>query len=429
MRTARTLFYCCLACAALVIATPRSLADPGILDSTFSEDGWLARSFGRAVVANAVAIQTDGKIVIAGTVTTRYDGRDEGKNILVARFDENGAPDLTFSRDGVVSTHLGGNENALDVVATPHGQIVIAGRRGTTTGRDFLLVRYRGDGTRDTSFGQQGVVMERFPRSRGQQANALSVLPDGGIIAVGETRGLGGSGWAIARFRPTGALDDRFSGDGMLEVDRRGPDLATDVSVTPDERFTVTGSVDHTDFAAMRLLANGARDDSFSGNGFVKTDFGDQHDFSTSSVLLENGSLVLAGLAVRGPQDWGVGLVRYLDKGSLDRSFGENGRVVATVDPMDLANAITVDPEGRLVVAGITGGDAGGEGSVGNERGLVMRFHPSGDLDLGFGESGSSQFDRDGWQSFNDVAIDSDGRIVVVGSTGRRLVVARYLAE
>jgi uncharacterized delta-60 repeat protein len=303
----------------------------GTLDPTFSGDGVVILDWGCCFgqgddYANDVAIQADGKIVVAGMAqigTGHFD-------FALARFNSDGTPDSTFDLDGQVTTDFaksGGLDDANEVAIQGDGKIVVAGRAETSTGGSvFALARYAGDGSLDSSFGGDGRVTTNFGGPVAS-AQALLILPSGKLVAVGADRG----DFAVARYRPNGSLDPNFSSDGKVLTNFGGAsDSAADVAVQSDGKLLVAGqagSYGATDFAVARYRLHGALDRTFSGDGKQRTDFWSDTDSASGIALQSNGKTVLAGLVTYTPPNPDFGLARYRADGRLDPTFSRDGKV------------------------------------------------------------------------------------------------------
>ena len=232
----------------------------GDLDTTFSGDGLLTGDFGTpGDRANAVAIQTNGFVVIAGaTFTGGNPFDDDVGDFLVVRLDpESGLFDGGFgagSDNGAPTTTLGGNgfDVASDIVIQPDGKIVVVGESLTTTGssqipgttnRHMAAVRYNTNGHLDTTFAGDGIGVYNFGTI--SSASAVALLPDDGFVLVGFADAGFRANFAVARLRADGFPDTSFSGDGILTTDLNGADdFANGVAVQPlDGRIVVTGLV------------------------------------------------------------------------------------------------------------------------------------------------------------------------------------------
>lgn len=192
------------------------ITESGALDTTFSGDGQLRTKFGTAsAFSGGVALDGDA-IVIGGS----SDGGAAGRDFAVARFTSTGAPDASFSGDGVQTTDIGADFAADAIDVGPSGRVLLAGRTsGAGVTSAAALVAYRDDGALDSSFSGDGWTTTTFG---GAWESFLRVAEEtnGFIVAVGSTGTMfdGPSDMAVARYRPSGALDSDFSGDGKLTI-------------------------------------------------------------------------------------------------------------------------------------------------------------------------------------------------------------------
>ena len=311
------------------------LAVDGDLDPTFGTDGKVLTDFDHSTdIANAVAIQADGKLVVVGT--TYRDNDFSGEDFAVARYNPDGALDKTFGVGGKVQTDFPGLAAvASSVVVQPDGKIVVAGGAFPlfTFLGDFKVVRYNSNGSLDTSFGDGGIVTTTFPE--GSYAFDVALQTDGKIIAAGtvfvafDPGESSDTDFALARYNPDGTPDATFGNGGQVSTDFLGlEDDAFSVLIQPDGKIVAVGSANDPatfyDFAAVRYLSNGTLDTTFGVAGKVHTDFGDQNfDRARSAALQPDGRIVAAGFAISqngGVQNFAV--ARYNSSGVLDTSFG-----------------------------------------------------------------------------------------------------------
>src|SRR4051794_23755500 len=173
---------------------------PGDLDVSFSGDGKQTTDFGGSDAATSVAVQTDGKIVVAGS---------SGGNFALARYGADGTLDASFSGDGLVTTDLGGTDAGQDVAIQADGKIVVAG----SSGGSFAVARYTAAGGLDTSFSGDGLQTTDFGAAAG--GTAVAIQADGRIVVGGSS----GGDFALARYDAQGGLDSSFSGDGKQTGD------------------------------------------------------------------------------------------------------------------------------------------------------------------------------------------------------------------
>jgi len=382
-------------CLLLALVTVSLAAGtPGSLDATFDGDGLWAMDFGFEERAWSVAVQPDGRLVAVGEMrhATGPDPSDEVIDWGVVRLDADGGLDTGFGSSGVASPlALDQHGLALDVAIDGDGKIVVAGYQQvaveTTSGKgknqkttisivqQLALARLLPDGSPDTSFGVNGVVLTDVPGTDYPQATASSVvlLPDGDILVAGEATITQSSGKGRDRQAVTSAavLLARYGSDGTL-----------------DAGFGVGG-----------ILV----DDFSTGNDAVQLrGLGVQSD----------GRIVVAGRA-------GF-LRRYETGGGLDTSFGSGGMVTAPAGDGYLGG-LTVDGQDRILVAGYR------EYAANDRDGLVARFGASGSADWTYLTSSPDSIE------FRGVAVDASGRIVaggdLVNGTVRDGIVVRLLTD
>jgi uncharacterized delta-60 repeat protein len=427
----RGLFALLTAWLALVSLAPPAAAAPGDLDPSFGGDGRVTTNFSPGVdEGNDVAIQPDGKIVVTGAAAGRF---------AVARYETNGSLDDSFSGNGKVRTNfVGGADRALGVAIQANGKILVAGIHGIGENGTFALVRYTADGVLDTSFGGDGKVKTNFTPSI-DGANDVAIQPDGRIVAVGLAGAvpLAHTGsFALARYRPNGRLDATFGGDGKVRTNFDDDlDVAFGVALQANGKIVAAGGAGgfNPAFALARYRPNGTLDDSFAGDGKVKTNFSPfgAHDHANDVAIQPDGRIVAVGLA--GEPDFAFALARYHRDGSLDTSFGGDGKVRTNFGSPDFdqANDVAIQADGRIVAAGSADGDSPPRGTF-----ALARYEADGTLDDSFGGNGKVKTDfTDLFDGATSVALQADGRIVAAGVAGDTDVpgadptfaVARYL--
>ena len=285
----------CSSALAVVLSmgnTLRAYAAPGDLDPTFRWGWAVTTDFGGSQYALAVAIQSDGKVVAAG-----YAPVTSG-DFSVARYNTDGSLDTTFNGTGKVTTDFfGGLDGARAVAIQSDGKIVVGGfaNNGATAG--FALARYNSDGSLDTSFNGNGKVFTDFGVT--SVSSGLAIQSDGKIVAAGYVAQSGGlDDFAVARYNPNGSLDTSFSGDGKVTFDFGSDDFANAVAIQADGKIVVAGYTGQgiaTDFALARLTTGGALDTGFSGDGKLTTDYFGLADYATGVAIQTNGKIVAAG--------------------------------------------------------------------------------------------------------------------------------------
>lgn len=329
-------------------AAIRYLPD-GSLDTTFSGDG-VATAF--TGTGTAGALQTDGKPVIAGTVT--------GGLMQVVRFNVDGTADTTFGGDGQVTTSFGGaGPTARAVMIQPDGKIVVAGYISFTTGdlRDIVLARYETDGTLDASFGAGGTAIIDLTPNATEIAFDAVMLSDGKIIIVGQKNDtVGFADFLAARFNTDGSVDTTFGTNGLttVAVAPSNNDLADSVAIAPDGKIVIGGiyssfSVSNAP-ALVRLNAGGSLDNTFDGDGILTPTSVNR---PVAVLVQSNGKILTAG-----PNGSVSGVSKYNADGTLDTSFSLDGRITVAGS----ATSLAIQPDGKILVSGsqtISGGNTG----------------------------------------------------------------------
>jgi uncharacterized delta-60 repeat protein len=353
----------------------------GSFDTTFDGDGKRTVAFDLGGSfddrATAVALQPDGKIVVAG----RAQFYDADYDFAVARLNPDGSFDTTFDGDGkrTFAFDLGGGnfDGATGVAVRPDGRIVLAGsaQRDASGNRDFAVARLTSTGALDTTFngtGKQTVAFD-LGGSNVDVAAAVTLQPDGRIVLAGYTQrnATGDYDFAVARLASTGALDTTFDGDGKRTIffDRGGglDDRAASVALQPDGKIVVAGSAQYNatgdyDFAVARLTSTGALDTTFDGDGkrTIAFDLGGGNEDRVAGVALQaDGKIVLVGSAQRPTAgDYDFAVARLDAGGALDTSFDYNGKRVIYFDrnsgKNDRATGVAIAPDGKIVVAGFS---------------------------------------------------------------------------
>lgn len=407
-------------------------AAPGDLDPTFSGDGKLTDGVGRA---NRVVIQPDGKIVVVGA-----DHNNNG--FAVARYNPNGSPDTDFGGgDGKVTTDIGFSYEIANAVALQSdGKIVAVGTTWDGSGSQwghFSLVRYNPDGSLDLTFGGgDGVVVTADLGTGWVEANAVAIQSDGKIVAAGMSDYFlyDFPELTVIRYNPDGSLDLPFGVGGKAKIPwGPGPfgglapavENATSAAIQPDGKIIAAGyTYGFWDFSAVvRLNSNGSFDSTFGGgDGVVVTDIGSGADVAHSVAIQSDGKIVTAGYSNNGSND-DFALVRYTPSGSIDTTFDSDGKVVTPIGSgNDVARTVAVQSDGKILVAGYS--DNGPD-----EDFALARYNSDGSPDTTFGGGdGKTTADFDSSEdSASGMALDSAGRAVVVGGSDQRFAIARFL--
>jgi uncharacterized delta-60 repeat protein len=403
-------------------------AASGDLDPSFGNGGKVTTRFASTfTAAKAVAVQSDGKIVVAGFETNPLTDLD----ILLVRYNPDGSLDSTFGTGGrVITDFLGRYEQANALVIQRDGKI-IAGGFTSFTSNEFALVRYNPDGSLDSTFGEGGKVATDFFGNDDTVA-ALAIQTDGKIVAVGRAYHIRiGSDFAIARYNPDGSPDSTFGSGGKVTISFAGGFAngeAHAVAIQKDGKLVVAGTASPTegtldDFVVARLNPGGSLDSSFGSGGVQTWDYLHRVESCSSLAIQNDGKIVLVGLTFGGFSDLDVVLLRYNTNGSLDPSFGSGGQVISDLSGReDTAAAVVLQKNGKIIVGGDTFNTATNSFDF-----LVARYKTDGGLDETFGAGGknTAHFSN---ASLNAIALQSDGKIVAAGQA-IEIALARFLGD
>jgi len=388
-------------------------AAEGALDLCFGKEGKVETGFpGGYASAAGVAVQTDGRIVAVGGALGGF---------AVARYNRDGSLDRDFGSEGRVLTTFRGSDTAAAVAVQRNGRIVVAGTSFTNdplhpTG--FAVARYNRDGSPDQTFGDGGQVITEFPNAS-TEARAMTIQADGRIVVTGQAIAPQGAGAdiAVARYTTDGALDPAFGGDGTVTIDVEAIDDARAVAVPLDGRIVIAGTTRpltaFEDVAVLRLNRDGSLDPTFGTGGIVRTDAAGRQDFASSVMILRNGKIVVAGFASgdKLPGGFDILLARYDRNGALDSTFGTGGIALADIGGgFDLITSAALQADGRILV--------GGPSVAGSFT--VSRYNTDGSPDRTFGADGVaattfSTPDEFVSDAMTSLAIQPDGRIVGAG--------------
>jgi uncharacterized delta-60 repeat protein len=431
---ARSLLSAPLAVTLLLSAQSGAPAAPGDLDPTFGHDGRVLTGFESASaqdLASDVAVQSDGKIMaVGGTFLGGF---------ALARYEADGSLDPAFGGDGRVRTSWPGLGQgfAAAVALQPDGKIVAAGSTfdDSYTSERFAVARYMADGGLDGSFGGDGRVSTAFalPRS---SASSVAIQADGSIVVAGSTntREFTKRRFALARYDADGRLDPTFGDRGRVMTAFGAPSsAASGVAIQSDGRLVAAGTVTNRAgsgdrIAVARYVSDGTLDRSFGREGRVKTAF-PTGSVNGSGLALQGDGVIVAGTASTDePMRSRFALARYHTRGNLDRTFGGDGRVTTPFRSASAADVV-IESDGRIVVAGT----ACCKKEFGS-RFALARYDRDGGLDLGFDEDGKVRTAfRFGSAGASGIAIQADGRIVACGSAsfghGILFALSRYVTS
>jgi uncharacterized delta-60 repeat protein len=425
---------------ALAIAPASAWGAAGNLDRSFSADGRVTYSppHSNFNYGDGVAIDPDNKIVLVGTAFNQQVHRNQ---FTLIRFKANGRLDRSFASGGYkqVGGDNCEDDSTAAIAIQPDGKLVLAGYSCSGIERnhpEFFITRINPDGSLDRSFAKHGHLTVPFGHPNDFPSGiGVAIDSAGKIVVVGTLHDQP----VLARVRPNGRLDRSFSANGKARL--RFAHDETDsfcqaVAIQPDDRIVIAGgssTARYSYFGVARLRRGGHLDSSFARGGRATHRFGG-NAVATGVGIEPDGKVVIGGDWIRYGSDVDqFAVARFNPGGSIDRSFSGNGLQTARFPGRGGARAfaLALQDDGKVVLAGNSS-----RTQLGPTKFALARFTRNGRLDDGFGTKGrvTTQFGDPGdiGAGAFGVAIQDDGKIVAGGDAnphgeGFPLAAARYL--
>jgi uncharacterized delta-60 repeat protein len=395
--------------------------DDGRPDPAFAGGAPAATAdFGGIDLLGSLLVEAEGSILVGGSSTAASAWCVEiwhscTETPVLARFSAAGTPDAAFGTDGrltlaqLAEPYSGIEGRGVQALTLrPGGGVLIGGGSGPLA----FLGALTPSGTLDPAFGSGGIATFTEPHPSRARSHAVAVDPQGRIVIGGGTDAelsLPGPEGAVFRLGPGGGLDRSFGEGGYARV----PGEANEVALSGSSVYVLS----FHEPLLSRLTPAGRLDLSFGQEGTEKADLGPAN---VNSLAATRGGVVLGGTTVSGNQRAVVG--RLSVDGARDRAFGHAG--VATLAfgfrHRCGAEAIAVQPDGRILVAGYVEAKSGG-GT--RKRLAVMRLRADGTIDRSFGHGGIVSLGRGTEAVATAVTVAPDGEILVGGKsrTGKKV--------
>ena len=352
--------------AVLLSGVPVGAAESDI-DLSFNGQGFVVTNHDEVDQVDDIVIQPDGKIVAVGHTGFIRESDGAFLRLMVARYNTDGSLDPYFGNGGIVITDVGPSMKGMSVALQADGKIVVAsGSDANFVGPRIALVRYNTDGSLDNTFGFGGIALESIRRP--VRIKDLAIRSDGKFLVTGEGRSEDRRSETfvaiLVLFEEFGFLDFTFGDIGVLQVVPTGSTAplmvtANDLALQTDDKIVVAGVCQRDSapsFCLSRHNSDGSLDNTFHGNGVVVTHF---DSFSAGgaakSVRIQpDGKIVAAGETVIDPIGSVPALARFNTDGFLDSSFGSNGN--GTEVSFENANlrleSLALKPSGKIVIVG-----------------------------------------------------------------------------
>jgi uncharacterized delta-60 repeat protein len=387
----------------------QKLKNDGSPDSTFNGTGKVdVNPDGGGGAGYDVLILPDHKILVCGIAW--------GK-IFIMRFNPNGSIDSTFGNNGIAKTIISNYSSGWAIDRQADGKILVVGHAGNGASYGSVVVRYTSDGVLDTTFNQTGYVLSYFGRNN--SGNEVVVQPDGKIIVAGTSD----KNFVITRYNINGTLDPSFGLGGYFSFSFRGWEEAYEVAVDSKNRIVMLGP-DGSNSIVSRNNNDGKEDISFDINGRLVAP-GCNIENGAGALAIQNDNKIIIG----GSYDSSYfnnsfrlfRLIRYLENGNLDESFGNAGRVGTWFYYNDIVNSIALQPDGKIIAAGQTTTP-----STNIHAFALARYNTDGSLDNSFDGDGKVITNVGGYNGANSVKIQQDGKIIAAGTTDNNFAIIRY---
>jgi uncharacterized delta-60 repeat protein len=322
-----------------------------------------------------------------------------------------GVLDTSFnSPNGFIIQPIGSsNDWGYSLAIQSDGKILLGGN----CNNDFCIARFNSNGTLDTSFGSSGKVIQPIG-SYHDLGYSLAIQSDGKILLGGYCYNGGDGDFCIARFNSNGTLDTSFGSSGkVIQPIGSWNDYGNPLAIQPDGKILLGGfcfNRSNWDFCIARFNSNGTLDTSFGSNGKVIQDIGLPEDYGFSLAIQSDGKILLGGYCKNGSNFYFC-IARFNSNGTLDTSFGSSGKVIQPIgSSYDNAYSLAIQPDGKILLGGYCKNGS-------NFYFCIARFNSNGTLDTSFGSSGKVIQSIGIYGDFgSSLAIQPDGKILLGGN-------------
>ena len=415
--------------AFFILLLQNSFSQTVSLDPTFGTGGEVINN--SITSGQAIQLQSDGKIVSCYLSSYSTSG-----NIHLTRLNSDGSIDAAFGVNGFVNTILFSEVGGLNMMKMQSdGKIVITGDLYSSGngGYNFATTRLNSDGTIDTTFGVSGYAITDFGTFNGDFSNTIEIQNDGKILVGGYTNQTN-LDVALVRYLSNGTVDTTFGISGKFTYNFGTNTIPLHGGISNDEVIAIRvnslgkiilgiytdvneSSVDYANFGFVCLNANGTLDASFGSNGQTIVDFGDK-DYIANLTLTADDKIIATGrhqYAVGANNYNNIPLVKLLQNGNYDTSFGNNGIVLTNRDSSnltDISNDLYIQSDGKIICFGATPDPTNSRANF-----LLIRFNTDGTIDSSFNNVGYKSVDFNTSNAIGtSFLIQNDDKILCAGS-------------
>jgi uncharacterized delta-60 repeat protein len=392
----------------------------GTLDTTFGSSGEKTTDFGGTDSPADLAPTSSGSLTAVGSSAPSSGG----SMLALAGFTSAGATDTTFGSGGTVTTILvGTNDQATVLAGQSDGKLVAAGTSSVpgSAAAAVGLERYNTNGQPDTSFGSSGTSIVNALNAFNAHVSDIAIGDDGKIwLAVTST-----GAPELIKLDSSGHLDSSFGASGQKTIPGLAPGAPVRLVLLSDGKLLVGSSKAQTgtgvDFLLTRLNADGTTDNSFGTSGLATADLSAAStDQLTALAITADGHILAAGTEKTNGR---FGVARFDSSGNLDKTFGTNGVSLVEFGHPATLNDMALGANGEIALAGsVTGIKSGGATSL-----AVARLNPDGTPDPGFGSGGTQTASLSSANDVaNAVVVQGDGKVLVAGNAGNDIGLARF---
>ncbi len=360
-------------------------------------------------------VQPNGKIVSAGSTQAFSDDF----NVLLARHNADGTPDLSFNATGFATFDAGfsDNDEAYSLALYPGDKYVIAGRADNGAGQDVLIMRFNNDGTLDNTFNGNGIFLTDV-LLEDDLVYDIAVQSNGKILVCGNSVTSSEQHLLVIRVNADGSLDSSFDSDGILTIPNATYDNKLKaIALTSTEQIVVAGYLSDGSCYVARLNNDGSFDTNFNGTGYNINHFSTYAD-GFNDLAIVNDTIYAAGYyseyTAEPTNNSQFLLARFATDGSLDINFNALGYNVADLGALsDVANAITIQSDNKILLGGLNWTDV----STFKTNFGLARFTPNGNIDITFNEIGilTAPLSSDSAQCVS-IALMPDNTIIAAGA-------------